>query len=149
MKIFLDTNILLYMIRGKKTYFVETFELDNPSNQVFTSVVTIGEMRALALQHNWGTIKNEELQRLYTTFPFLDINSNRILNRYAEIDTFSKGKLMGRPLVGSAHKMGKNDLWIAATASVLNATLITTDKDFSHLNNEFLRVIYVDPSSIV
>lgn len=61
MKIFLDTNILLYMVRGKKTYFVETFELDNPSNQVYTSIVSIGEMRALALQLNWGITKNEEM----------------------------------------------------------------------------------------
>lgn len=149
MKIFLDTNILLYMVRGKKTYFVETFELDNPSNQVYTSIVSIGEMRALALQLNWGISKNEESERLFSVFLSLDINNNRILNRYAEIDTFSKGKLIGRPLVGSARTMGKNDLWIAATASVLDATLITTDKDFNHLNSEFLRVSYVEPSLIV
>jgi len=42
--------------------------------------------------------------------------------------------------------MSKNDLWIAATASVLNATLITTDKDFSHLENIFLKLIYIDIS---
>jgi tRNA(fMet)-specific endonuclease VapC len=34
--------------------------------------------------------------------------------------------------------MGKNDLWIAATASVLSATLLTTDKDFDHLKDVFL-----------
>ena len=42
--------------------------------------------------------------------------------------------------------MGKNDIWIAATASVLDATLLTTDKDFDHLNNEFLNVIWLDPA---
>jgi predicted nucleic acid-binding protein len=45
----------------------------------------------------------------------------------------------------TARNMGKNDLWIAATASVQSATLITTDKDFDHLNGVFLPVIYVDP----
>ena len=40
--------------------------------------------------------------------------------------------------------MGKNDLWIAAAASVYDLTLITTDKDFDHLNGVFLDVIYVD-----
>jgi predicted nucleic acid-binding protein len=40
--------------------------------------------------------------------------------------------------------MGKNDLWIAATASVLDATLLTTDNDFDHLQNEFLQVAKVD-----
>jgi len=36
--------------------------------------------------------------------------------------------------------MGKNDLWIAATASVLEATLLTTDFDFDHLKGVFLEV---------
>jgi len=39
--------------------------------------------------------------------------------------------------------MGKNDLLIAATASVLNATLLTTDQDFNHLHNEFLNLEFI------
>ena len=38
--------------------------------------------------------------------------------------------------------MGKNDLWIAATAASINATLVTSDKDFGHLDGVFLNVIY-------
>lgn len=38
--------------------------------------------------------------------------------------------------------MGKNDLWIAATASVLGAILITSDKDFEHLDRKFLTIGY-------
>jgi tRNA(fMet)-specific endonuclease VapC len=34
--------------------------------------------------------------------------------------------------------MGKNDLWIAATASVLGAKLLITDADFEHLAGVFL-----------
>jgi predicted nucleic acid-binding protein len=45
----------------------------------------------------------------------------------------------------SSRNMGKNDIWIAATASVLNATLVTTDADFDHLNGVFLTVAYIDP----
>jgi tRNA(fMet)-specific endonuclease VapC len=41
--------------------------------------------------------------------------------------------------------MGKNDLWIAATASVLKARLLTTDHDFDHLDGIFLDVLYIDP----
>ena len=47
----------------------------------------------------------------------------------------------------SSRNMGKNDLWIAAAASVLNAKLLTTDKDFDHLNEEFLEIIYIDPKA--
>ena len=61
---------------------------------------------------------------------------------YAEIDAYSQGKLLSNPVpVGSsARNMGKNDLWIAATASILNITLLTSDKDFDHLNGVYLDV---------
>jgi len=36
--------------------------------------------------------------------------------------------------------MGKNDLWIAATAKVADAILITIDSDFNHLNGKFIQV---------
>ena len=69
------------------------------------------------------------------------------MERYAEIDAFSQGRHVERKLPGgmSSRNMGKNDLWIAATASVLNAKLLTTDRDFDHLHQEFLEVIYIDP----
>jgi tRNA(fMet)-specific endonuclease VapC len=43
--------------------------------------------------------------------------------------------------MGSARNMGKNDLWIAATASVLDIPLMTTDNDFAHLDPVFLKLI--------
>ncbi len=36
--------------------------------------------------------------------------------------------------------MGKNDLWIAATAKVANASLIKIDSDFNHLHDKFIQV---------
>ena len=68
---------------------------------------------------------------------------NNIIKRYAEIDAFSQDKLKNRPLNYSARNMGKNDLWIAATASVLNIPLMTTDNDFNHLDKVFLKLIKV------
>jgi tRNA(fMet)-specific endonuclease VapC len=40
--------------------------------------------------------------------------------------------------------MGKNDLWIAATASVTNSRLISSDKDFNHLNGEYLDLLLIE-----
>jgi predicted nucleic acid-binding protein len=40
--------------------------------------------------------------------------------------------------------MGKNDLWIAATAAVTGATLVTTDRDFEHLSAHFINLQWVD-----
>jgi len=45
--------------------------------------------------------------------------------------------------------MGKNDLWIAATAHVVDATILTTDKDFDHLASEFLKCQRIDPTKQV
>lgn len=42
--------------------------------------------------------------------------------------------LLGVRVGMSARNMGKNDLWIAATASALDLTLLTTDRDFDHLH---------------
>ena len=140
----LDTNILIYIIRGKRQFFFETYGLDNPSNQVVYSVVTIGELRSFAVRNKWGIAKCQMMENLLLEFGAIDINTNSILNKYAEIDAFSKGKLENRPLSISSRTMGKNDIWIAATTSVLNAILLTTDNDFNHLHNEFIELQLID-----
>jgi len=43
--------------------------------------------------------------------------------------------------------MGENDIWIAATAKVTGAVLLTTDKDFDHLHGKYLTRIWIDPKS--
>ena len=40
--------------------------------------------------------------------------------------------------------MGKNDLWIAATAAVTGAKLLSADNDFDHLNGTFLDFEKID-----
>ncbi len=40
--------------------------------------------------------------------------------------------------------MGKNDLWIAATSSIYDLISLTTDKDFNHLDSEYLNLEYID-----
>ena len=54
---------------------------------------------------------------------------------YARIDAYSQGKLPMLPLPKgmSARNMGKNDLWIAATALYFEVALHTRDNDFDHL----------------
>jgi tRNA(fMet)-specific endonuclease VapC len=45
--------------------------------------------------------------------------------------------------------MGKNDLWIASLAALLNLKLVTTDADFDHLHNVFFEVRKINPSEFV
>lgn len=47
---------------------------------------------------------------------------------------------------GGSRNMGKNDLWIAATALYVQLPLLTTDKDFRFLHPAPLTVMWVDPS---
>ena len=82
--------------------------------------------------------------KLLESFIVADINVEEIIERYAEIDAFSQGKLIDKTAKFSAKNMGKNDVWIAATASVLDIILITTDKDFNHLDKEYLNLKLID-----
>lgn len=140
----LDTNICLAYIRGNSLYKqVEAdHQLTQPDAIVLISVVTKGELLSLGKQKKWGNRKLEDLQKLLRKLIIIDINDSddAITDAYAEIDAFSQGNLAGKPLGTSARNMGKNDLWIAATAFVAKARLITTDQDFNHLDPLFIPV---------
>jgi tRNA(fMet)-specific endonuclease VapC len=55
---------------------------------------------------------------------------------YAAIDSHSES--IDKP-------MGKNDVWIAASAHALRVCLLTTDKDFDHLQTLFITREWIDP----
>jgi predicted nucleic acid-binding protein len=145
----LDTGVLFGYLRSSTyaEYIERQYSPLSNSNIAAISVVTNAELRSLALQLHWGAKKQQDMHILLRKVPQIDINQETSLQRYAEIDAFSQGKDLSKnlPTGMTARNMGKNDLWIAATASVQSATLITTDKDFDHLNGVFLPVIYVDP----
>ncbi|MCW5922034.1 MAG: PIN domain-containing protein [Saprospiraceae bacterium] len=135
-----DTNIVVHYLRESEVmYRVEQmFDPFNPANEIWICVVSLGELKSMAIQAKWGA---KRLRQLETLLDILNpIDAEDILDRYAEIDAFSQNKLPTQPLSLTARNMGKNDLWIAATASILDAQLLTTDFDFDHLNGVFLNV---------
>ena len=136
----LDTNILIIYVRD--TAFTRSLEAElellKPENILVISVISLGEIRSIAKRNNWGDKKINRLTEILNEFIVADINTEEIIERYAEIDAYSQGKLRGKQVPFSARNMGKNDLWIASTASVLNIELITTDHDFDHLDAEYL-----------
>lgn len=135
-----DTNVLLFYLRGGETARKLDLEwgIISPKNRIMASVVSIGELKAIAMRNKWGRNRVRAIEEVMRDFLILDINTTEILDKYAEIDAFSQGKHPNLPLALSARNMGKNDLWIAATASVYDLTLLTTDNDFSHLSETFL-----------
>lgn len=119
-----DTNIVIEHIRLQK---------DLPARAILP-VVVVGELEAFALKSDWGYQKVAFMRRLFERLPVVEI-IKELTTVYASIDAYSQGKLRGQPLPPglSARNMGKNDIWIAATALYLDMELHTTDNDFNHL----------------
>jgi tRNA(fMet)-specific endonuclease VapC len=135
-----DTNALLLFFREDARWqaLYQKYDVENTLNCL--SVVSLGELYALALRNNWGERRLMQLAQLRQDFTIIDINIEDIIQRYAQVDAYSQGKLASRPLSISARNMGKNDLWIAATASVFDMVLLSADADFDHLHTSFLQL---------
>jgi tRNA(fMet)-specific endonuclease VapC len=136
----LDTNILIQLLRGNALgrYIDRTYDLRSTLSHCVISVVTVGEMGSLVRKLKWGTRRVDALTILLNELPWMDINDSAALEAYAEIDHFSDQ---------NGTSMGKNDVWIAATAKATGMTLLTTDKDFDHLHGKFLQRIWIDPAT--
>src|SRR5947209_3981922 len=116
----LDTGVVVELLRGKRLgkCIEARFQLLGSLNRCLISVVTVGELFSLARQFGWGAKKLQQLQELVDEIVWIDINQLDILNAYSEIDHYSRTL---------SKSMGKNDVWIAATANVSGLVLLTTD----------------------
>jgi tRNA(fMet)-specific endonuclease VapC len=139
----LDTSVLLALLRGKDlgTFIRQTFQLENPSVRSLISIVTHGEIRAMADRNSWPVIKRKALETMLLNLVTVDLNAGEIISAYVEIDRLNQSVRKG------ARQLSNNDMWIAATAKASNASLLTTDRDFLHLHPDYLTVNYVDPGS--
>lgn len=148
--IVIDTCVFIHIVRdtatGKKC--LEELEKYDEAANVIVSVATKAELESFIAQNNWGKPKIERLNKILEEITYIDIsNADQLLiDSYTEIDAFSKRKIKdksGNLLNGSARKMGKNDLWIAATAYSLDIPLLTTDGDFDHLDDTMMNVMKI------
>ncbi len=123
----LDTNLLVHWIRGSPLWdrVRDRYQPLGASARTLISVVTVGELQSLALQFRWGGDKLDQMQFLLQHMDAVSIDAPEILMIYAVID--SQAARIGRPL-------GKNDAWIAATATATGAVLLTTDRDFDRID---------------
>lgn len=150
MRYVLDTNALIHLLRNSVTgqYINDNLKPLAEENQPFISFATVAEILSIAKQANWRQNKLHFLAELFNELEIIAISgetSDLLMQAYVEIDSFSQGQnsMITLPQGISARNMGKNDIWIAATAYVLDATLITTDKDFLHLDSIFFNVILI------
>ena len=136
----LDTNILVHFVRASALWgrVRDLYQPLTTEPKPIVSVVTAGEIRSLAIQWKWGRQKLDQIEYALGFFRVHTILDAELIRTYALIDAFCEE--IGQPL-------GKNDLWIAATASVTGATLLTTDRDFDRLTPRFIARDWIDPDT--
>jgi predicted nucleic acid-binding protein len=134
----LDTNVLVHLVRGDAVWarVRATYQPLLIDPRAIISVVTAGELRSLALQFNWKAEKINQMEFYLYYLRRVSIDDPEVIRAYAVID--AHGQRIGQPL-------GKNDVWIAATAAVTGARLLNTDKDFDRLDPLFLSRDWIDP----
>jgi len=134
-----DTNILVHLVRNDITgqHIRSTYSPFLIDPKPFVCTVSEGELRSLSLQWAWGKQKTNQMGFVLGYFRRVSIERPDVMQVYATIDAFSQAKGI---------KMGKNDLWIAATSHVSGSRLLTTDDDFDHLDPTF---IFVDKVHLV
>jgi tRNA(fMet)-specific endonuclease VapC len=135
----LDTSVLVHLARKPEVFqsIVVEHKLDSRDARIAISVVSIAELQVLAKHNKWSDKKLNSVIDYLQTMNIVDITESdfELLDHYVSIELYAK-----KPNSGSAHKMGKNDIWIAASAKLLGATLITFDKDFDFLDGKMLSV---------
>lgn len=145
----LDTGIFIHAVRASnnsdsinRTVWERIKAACNPlmaDPPPVYSIVSKGELLSFGKQHSWGDLKNKAAAFYLNYFKSVSIDDEQIIQAYAEIDTYSK--------LQAGREMGKNDLWIAATAQVLKATLVTIDRDFDHLHGIYFDRVFIEGDS--
>lgn len=130
--VLLDTNIVLFLVRGNDfgRRIDAQYNLLRRPDRPLISVVNVGELLGFARYRSWGEGLVAELRAFLDQLVIVDINE-AVVERYAFFHDY---------LLKTGKHAGQNDLWIAATASVASATLITTDGDFNPLAGEHLKL---------
>jgi tRNA(fMet)-specific endonuclease VapC len=141
----LDTNILVLAVRNSPIWKQLQEELLLRLGNTLISIVSEAELYSLADQFSWGSSKWQNTHSILQKVVIVPIDTPTLVQAYREIDTFSQGKHIHLPYPSgfSSKNMGKNDVWIAATAATTGATLISADNDFAHLDNIFLNFMYI------
>jgi tRNA(fMet)-specific endonuclease VapC len=139
----LDTSVILNLIRGHDLgeSIDRAFGLRAAFYRHIVSIVSHGELRVLAARKQWGDQKLSALTLALQELVTVNVDSSAMVDAYVRVEECC------RNASGGERKMGQNDMWIAATALHASLPLITTDKDFDHLDGRLIQVHWVGPKS--
>lgn len=149
MNLLFDTNIILFIIRDKSSSKA-LLKLINPEEKsLFISIVSVAELYSIAFQNRWNSMQLEKLEAFLNGIQIVMVD-DFLTETYMQIDSFSQRKHPDFQTYSftTPRNMGKNDVWIAATASLLEMKLITSDMDFNHLANHFITLQYYTADQI-
>ncbi len=132
----LDTSVVVDLARNNRSgQAIEAqYSLRNRVDRPLISVITTGEMLGMAKAQAWSADKTQVLRELLLEFVILELTPE-VTEAYSDLVALCRHH---------NHTMGQqNDMWIAATARVTGAVLLTGDAGFHWLNPQFIRVEYI------
>ncbi len=135
--VLLDSNVIVHLARDDPTgqWIEEHVGLTERTQRPLLSTVVEGEVLGLARSWGWGGRRIAALDAIFAGLVRASPGLPEIVDTYAEL--YTESFRTGNP-------SGENDLWIAATAKVAGAVLVTCDADFNWLHPEHVEVCYVE-----
>lgn len=139
----LDTNVVLALLRGNAlgSSIDQAFGLSASLHRHVVSIVTAAELLVLADRYEWGEKKRAALEQALENLVVLPVDGKDLLQAYVRISAADHSA------AGGSRNLGKNDVWIAATALLAGMPLLTTDKDFCFLHDNLLQIMWIDPQT--
>jgi predicted nucleic acid-binding protein len=136
-RLVVDTDVARFIFKWHPE-FAPRYVAIVRGSELVVSFMTLAEMRLGALDANWGPRKCTVLEMYLADFAVLHTDS-LLCSTWAAVRNESTRK--GR-------QMSSADAWIAATALVLSAPLVTNNpKDYRHLDK--LQLVSVNPDNHV
>ena len=113
-----DTTVASFMLQNRPELSVYQTHLAGAT--IYISFQTVAEMRYGALHKDWGERRKQQLENFLNSLHIVGYTSD-LADKWATI--MQEARQVGR-------RLEAGDAWIAATALLLEAPLITSDKDF-------------------
>jgi tRNA(fMet)-specific endonuclease VapC len=126
----LDTTIASLLLDRSPSLTLYQSYLNNAS--LCLSFQTVAELRFGALKANWGEGRKQGLELFFSAF-HLVIYTDELASHWAQI--MYDARQAGR-------RLEAGDAWIAAAARLLDAPLLTHDRDFSPAACPSITVFY-------
>jgi predicted nucleic acid-binding protein len=125
MRLLVDTGVFSASLSRRRSPSLDHHVASLVGNQVFIAAITVAELRYGAILAEWGVPRRARVEAAITAVTVVPVTDS-LLTSLAELR--ANCRRAGHPL---ADKIHSNDLWIAACAIHIGATLVSADTMFS------------------